>query len=95
MSQSVLFVIIVLVIIFAIIGSSYYHKRHLEYKMADIEKAVRSAYPKGVETIEKDELLKKVKKHFHCSAKEAHYIIGVARRKKLIDIASHYVTLIG
>lgn len=61
--------------------------------MSDIEKAVRSAYPKGVETIEVDELVKKVKRHFHCSSKEAHYIVGVARRKKLIDIASHYVTL--
>ena len=34
-----------------------------------------------------------VKKHFHCSSKDAHYIIGVARRKKIIDISAGYVTL--
>lgn len=95
MSKSVLFIIIVLVIIFTIIASQYYHKRHLEYKMADIEKAIRSAYPKGVESVDKNDLVNAVKKHFHCSAKEAHYIIGVAKRKQLVDVTGKYVTLIG
>lgn len=94
MSQSVLFVIIVLVIVFSIIASSYFHKRHLEYKMADIEKAVRSAFPKGVCSVEKEDLVKAIKKYFHCSSKEAHYIVGVARRKKVVDIAADYVTLL-
>ncbi len=61
--------------------------------MADIEKAIRKAYPKGVGSISKEELVTAVKKYFHCSAKEAHYIIGVARRKKLVDIAAEYVTI--
>lgn len=94
MSQSVLFIIIVLVIVFTIIVSSYYHKRHLEYKMEDIEKAVRSSFPSGVRSIAKEDLVKGVKKHFHCSSKEAHYIIGVARRKKLVDIGADYVALL-
>ena len=42
----------------------------------------------------KQELVTGIKKHFHCSAKEAHYIIGVARRKKLVDIAAEFVTLL-
>lgn len=94
MSQSVLFCIIVLVIVLTIIVSSYFHKRHHEFNMEDIEKAVRGAYPKGVCSIAKEELVKSIKKHFHCSAKDAHYIIGVARRKKLVDIAAGYVTLL-
>ena len=36
MSQSVLFFIIVLVIVFAIMVSSYIHKRHHEFNMDDI-----------------------------------------------------------
>ncbi len=36
--------LVVLVVVFAIIVFSYLHKRHHEYKMADIEKAVRKAY---------------------------------------------------
>ena len=87
MIQSVLFFIIVLVIVFAVMVSSYFHKRHHEFNMGDIEKAVRGAYPA-------DELVKGVKKHFHCSSKDAHYIIGVARRKKLVDIAANHVTLL-
>lgn len=94
MSQSVLFLIIVLVIVFAVMVSSYFHKRHHEFNMGDIEKAVRGAYPAGVRSITKDELVKGVKKHFHCSSKDAHYIIGVARRKKLVDIAANHVTLL-
>lgn len=94
MSQSVLFIIIVLVIVFTIIISSYFHKRHLEYKMSDIEKAIQGSFPKGVRSVSKEELVKGVKKHFHCSSKEAHYIIGVAKRKKLIDVAGDYVTLL-
>lgn len=94
MSQSVLFFIIVLVIVFAVMVSSYFHKRHHEFNMVDIEKAVRGAYPAGVRSITKDELVKGVKKHFHCSSKDAHYIIGVARRKKLVDIAANHVTLL-
>jgi len=94
MNQSVTFIIIVLVIVFTIIASSYFHKRHLEYKMSDIEKAVRDAYPSGVESLPKEALVKSIKKYFHCSSKEAHYIVGVARRKKIIDIASDYVTLL-
>ena len=93
MSQSVLFFIIVLVIVFAIMVSSYIHKRHHEFNMDDIERAVRGAYPKGVRSIGKCELVDAVKKHFHCSSKDAHYIIGVARRKKIIDISAGYVTL--
>lgn len=94
MSQSVLFFIIVLVIVFAVMVSSYFHKRHHEFNMGDIEKAVCGAYPAGVRSITKDELVKGVKKHFHCSSKDAHYIIGVARRKKLVDIAAGQVTLL-
>lgn len=93
MNKSVVFIIILLVIVLSIIVSQYFHKRHHEYKMADIEKAIRGAYPKGIGSISKEELVKAVKKHFHCSAKEAHYIIGVARRKKLVDIAAEYVTI--
>lgn len=94
MSQSVLFFIIVLMIVFAVMASSYFHKRHHEFNMGDIEKAVRGAYPAGVRSITKDELVKGVKRHFHCSSKDAHYIIGVARRKKLVDIAADHVTLL-
>lgn len=93
MSHSLSFVIIVLVIIFAVVASQYLHKRHHEYKMADIEKAVRSAYAKGVDFVTKKQLVDAVKKYFHCSAKEALYIIGVARRKKLVDISGEYVAL--
>lgn len=93
MNKSVVFIIILLVIVLSIIVSQYFHKRHHEYKMADIEKAIRKAYPKGIGSISKEELVTAVKKYFHCSAKEAHYIIGVARRKKLVDIAAEYVTI--
>ena len=93
MNKSVVFIIILLVIVLSIIVSQYFHKRHHEYKMADIEKAIRGAYPKGIGSISKEELVTAVKKYFHCSAKEAHYIIGVARRKKLVDIAAEYVTI--
>ena len=92
MNQSVVFIIIVLVIVFAVIVSSYYHKRHLEYKMKDIEKAIRNAYPIGVDSLKKEDLVNRIKMYFHCSSKEAHYIVGVARRKKLIDISAEYVT---
>lgn len=94
MSQSIVFIIVVLVIVFAIIVSSYFHKRHLEYKMEDIEKAINSAYGKDVRSIKKEVLIKGVKMYFHCSTKEAHYIIGVARRKKIIDISASDVTLL-
>ena len=94
MNHSVMFVVIVLVIVFGAVISQYYHKRHREYKMVDIETAIRSAYPKGVASIRKEKLVDAVKKHFHCSSKEAHYIIGVARRKHLVDIASDVVSLL-
>lgn len=93
MNSSVIFVIIVLVIVFGIIASSYLHKRHQEYKMSDIEAAVRSAYPDGMPSVPKAQLVTAIKKYFHCSSKEAHYIIGVARRKKIVDIAAEKVTL--
>ena len=37
--------------------------------MSDIEKAVRKSFPKGVDSITKQELVTGIKKHFHCSAK--------------------------
>lgn len=94
MSQTVIFIAVVLLIVFGIVAFSYLHKRHLEYKMVDIEKAVKSAYQDGATSVEKSELVKAVKKYFHCSSKEAHYIIGVARRKKVVDIAENIVTLL-
>lgn len=83
----------VLAIVVVLVVFSYLHKRHVEYKMVDIENAVRSAYSEGVTSVEKEALVKAVKKYFHCSSKEAHYIIGVARRKKIIDIAVGKVSL--
>jgi len=94
MSHSVIFIIIVLVIVFGAVVTQYFHKRHHEYKMSDIEKAVHSAYPKGVNSIRKEKLVEAVKAYFHCSSKEAHYIIGVARRKAIVDISSEYVALL-
>ena len=94
MSHSVTFLIIVLAIVFAVVASQYLHKRHGEYKLDDIQKAVSLAYPKGVASVQMDTLVGVVKKYFHCSAKEAHYIIGVARRKKLIDIGGDYVSIV-
>ncbi len=89
----VTFILIVFVVVVLLVVSLYHHKKHVEYKMADIEKAVRSAYPEGVSSVKKEDLVKAVKKFFHCSSKEAHYIIGVARRKKIVDIAAEKVTL--
>lgn len=94
MSQTVIFIAVVLLIVFGIVAFSYLHKRHLEYKMVDIEKAIKSAYVNDAISVEKAELVKAVKKYFHCSSKEAHYIIGVARRKKVVDIAENIVTLL-
>lgn len=94
MNQAVVFIIIVLAVVFGIVASSYLHKRHKEYKMSDIEKAVRKAYSGDTQSIDKEDLLKAIKKHFHCSSKEAHYILGVARRKKLVDIEAGHVTLL-
>ena len=93
MDKVTVLLIVVLVVVVVLVASSYLHKRHVEYKMVDIEKAVRSAYPEGVSSVSKAELVKAVKKYFHCSSKEAHYIIGVARRKKIVDIAAEKVSL--
>ena len=81
MNQVTLFIFAVLAIVVVLVVFSYLHKRHVEYKMVDIENAVRSAYSEGVTSVEKEALVKAVKKYFHCSSKEAHYIIGVARRR--------------
>ena len=93
MNKSVVFIIILLVIVLSIIVSQYFHKRHHEYKMADIEKAIRGAYPKGIGSISKEELVTAVQKYFQCSEKEAHYIPRVATRQKKADIAAEYVTI--
>ena len=45
MSNSNLILLVVLVVVFAIIVFSYLHKRHHEYKMADIEKILSSPGP--------------------------------------------------
>lgn len=94
MSNSNLILLVVLVVVFAIIVFSYLHKRHHEYKMADIEKAVRKAYVGEATSVSKEELVEVVKTYFHCSSKEALYIIGVARRKKIVDIADGKVSLL-
>lgn len=94
MSNPSVFIFVVLAVVLSIIILGYLHKRHKEYHMTDIKKAIRGAYPEGVSSVPKQMLVKSVKKYFHCSSKEAHYIIGVARRKKLIDIAADSVTLL-
>lgn len=95
MTNSVIISFVVVVLVIALIVFLYLHKRHVEYNWADIEQAVRNAYPNGVTSLEKEALTGKIKKHFHCSTKEAHYLIGVARRKKLVDIKQGHVDIIG
>mgnify|MGYP003547424565 FL=1 len=89
----VTFVLVFFVVVMLLAFSLYHHKKHIEFKMSDIEKAVCSAYPEGVSSVKKGDLVVAVKKYFHCSAKDAHYIIGVARRKKIVDIAAEQVSL--
>lgn len=89
----VTFVLVFFVVVMLLAFSLYHHKKHIEFKMSDIEKAVRSAYPEGVTSVKKGDLVVAVKKYFHCSAKDAHYIIGVARRKKIVDVAAEQVSL--
>ena len=43
MNQVTLFIFAVLAIVVVLVVFSYLHKRHVEYKMVDIENAVRSA----------------------------------------------------
>ena len=54
----------------------------------------RKAYVGEATSVSKEELVKVVKTYFHCSSKEALYIIGVARRKKIVDIADGKVSLL-
>ncbi len=94
MNNPSVIIVIALVVVVAIIVFCYLHKRHKEYHMGDIVKAVESAYIGGKTSVEKQVLVNAVKKYFHCSSKEALYIIGVARRKKLVDIEAGTVTLL-
>ncbi len=87
-------IIVCLAVMAAIVAFCYLHKRHKEYHMNDIIKAIQSAYAGGKTSVEKQVLVNSVKKYFHCSSKEALYIIGVARRKKLVDIEAGTVTLL-
>ena len=87
-------IIVCLAVMAVIIAFCYLHKRHKEYHMNDIIKAIQSAYVGGKTSVEKQVLVNSVKKYFHCSSKEALYIIGVARRKKLVDIEAETVTLL-
>lgn len=94
MNELFFFFLIALMIVFLIVVVGYLHKRHKEYHMSDIENVVRSVFVQGVNSVEKPILVKAVKGYFHCSSKEALYIIGVARRKKLINILEGNVTLL-
>ena len=48
----VTFVLVFFVVVMLLAFSLYHHKKHIEFKMSDIEKAVRSAYPEGVTSVE-------------------------------------------
>lgn len=95
MTKSVIISLVVIVAIVGLIVFLYLHKRHKEYNWADIESAIRRAYPDGVKALEKEILSNSIKKHLHCSTKEAHYLIGVARRKKLVDVKEGEIDLVG
>ena len=87
MNQVTLFIFAVLAIVVVLVVFSYLHKRHVEYKMVDIENAVRSAYSEGVTSVEKEALVKAVKKDFHCSSKEAPDFISSCSREVLSYIS--------
>lgn len=94
MNNPSVIIIVCLAVMAAIIGFCYLHKRHKEYHMNDIVKAIQSAYVGGKTSVEKQVLVNAVKKYFHCSSKEALYIIGVARRKKLVDIEAGNIKIL-
>lgn len=50
----VTFVLAFFVVVMLLAFSLYHHKKHIEFKMSDIEKAVRSAYPEGVTSVKKE-----------------------------------------
>lgn len=95
MNHSAILVLVVIAVVLALLVFFYLHKRHVEYAWSDIERAVRGAYPVGVTSVLKSDLSSSLKRHFHCSTKEAHYLIGVARRKGLIDIKADRIDLVG
>ncbi len=52
----VTFVLVFFVVVMLLAFSLYHHKKHIEFKMSDIEKSVRSAYPEGVTSVKKGDL---------------------------------------
>ena len=74
---------------------NYLHKKHLHFTLPELKTFVEMVFEKANSSaIEKKHFLAALKEHYHCSSKEAMFLLGKARENHLVDMEDKNVVLI-
>lgn len=89
---------VILVLVFAVLAVAFLIKRHKhakDFSNEEVIRIVKSIFSEARRRrMSKDEFIKALKRKFHCTSKEAVYLVGKARTLKLIGVEHHDVMLL-
>ena len=86
----ILIIVIVLVLLAAVVNR---HRHRIEWNRDVLSKQVDKIFAEeGVDSIEKHDFLRDLKRTFTCTSKESSVLMGRAREWKIIDVDSGQVT---
>lgn len=89
---------VILVLVLAVLAVAFLIKRHKhakDFSNEEVIRIVKSIFSEARRRrMSKDEFIKALKRKFHCTSKEAVYLVGKARTLKLIGVEHHDVMLL-
>ena len=74
---------------------NYLHKKHLHFTLPELKNFIDKVFEQAdSSTVEKKHFLAALKAHYHCSSKEAMFLMGKARENGLVDVEEKNVVLV-
>ncbi|MBQ9533835.1 MAG: hypothetical protein IJR71_07780 [Prevotella sp.] len=93
MNGTLVFGIIIAVCALLVIYN-YLHKKHLHFTLPELKDFIEKVFEQANSaSVEKKHFLAAMKEHYHCSSKEAMFLLGKARENRLVDVEDKNVVL--
>ncbi len=95
MNNYTLLILLAVALCVAVVIFEYVHKKHRRFHAESLKLAVQAIFSgkENGQMLQK-EFLKALRKHFHCSPKEALYLSGLARKQGLVRQDGHHVSAV-
>lgn len=93
--STTIWIYVIIALCFALVIYNYLHKKHIHFTVAELATFINKVFEQAnASSVEKKHFLASLKQHYHCSSKEAMYLLGKARENNLITVEEKNVKIV-